>query len=73
METAQSIASDDIDSKYDDIEYFVSTGLYPAHLKGNSGLKSNLRRQASRFKSKHGALHYCHKPHRDSLEGQLYV
>jgi hypothetical protein len=62
--------SDIREEGYEDVMSFLMTGLYPKRFKGNCGLKTNLRRQASRFSVKDGVLHYKHKLHRNSQESK---
>jgi hypothetical protein len=64
---------EDGDCKFDDVIYYISTGSYPDRMKGNPGLKSNLRRQACRFTVKDGALYYKHKTHRSADDGKCNI
>ena len=59
----------DDEHEFSDIEYFLSTGFYPDHMRSQCGIKSNLGRQSSRFSEKDGILYYKHMPCRESKQG----
>ena len=66
----EDVDSNSCESRFEDVEQFLITGFYPEYLKNDCGLKSNLRRRASRFSIRDGILHYKHKPHRTSPESE---
>lgn len=61
----------EIEFNYSDITNYLSTGAFPANMKGNRGLKANFKRKASRFALKEGALFFNHKAHRNDKEGKV--
>jgi hypothetical protein len=61
------------DSKFEFLKVFLATGSYPEHMKGNPGLKSNLRRQAAKFCVRDGVLFYKYRPHRKDNSSKYWL
>jgi len=55
---------------FQEVMQFLINYSYPERMKGNAGLKSNLRKRASRYAIKDGVLYYKHKPRRNEKEGK---
>jgi hypothetical protein len=62
-------SSKDFDN-FSEISNYLCDKVYPAKMKGKSGLKVNFKRRASQFIINSGELFYKHKPHRTHSNGK---